>query len=223
MFIESLFKHKSLNRSKLSSFGFREEDGEYVYVMPLADGQFSLHVAIGGEERLKTRLVDAATGEEYVLHLVDSACGAFVGEIRREYEAALTELCEKCYETEVFRSDYAHRLIEYVREKYGDEPEYLWARFPSNAVWRRKDNRKWYGALLTVSRAKLGIEGDEPVEIVDLRIRPDELEGLLDGERYFAGYHMNKKNWFTMRLDGSVPFGEICERLEESYALAKKK
>lgn len=37
--------------------------------------------------------------------------------------------------------------IEYVRKKYGDELEFLWTKFPDNAAWRRKDNRKWYGVL----------------------------------------------------------------------------
>ena len=38
---------------------------------------------------------------------------------------------------------------------YCDELEFLWQKFPDNAVWRRKDNKKWYGALLTVSKEKL--------------------------------------------------------------------
>ncbi len=94
---------------------------------------------------------------------------------------------------------------------------------PDNAIWRRKDTRKWYGALLTVSKRKLGLEDDDMVEIVDLRIPPEELEALIDGQRYYPGYHMNKKHWFTMCLDGSVPIKEICRRIDESYRLAEKK
>lgn len=43
-----------------------------------------------------------------------------------------------------------------------------------------------------------------------------------DGERFFPGYHMNKKHWFTVLLDGSVPDDEICRLLDESYVLAAK-
>ena len=112
-------------------------------------------------------------------------------------------------------------LIVYVREKYGDELEYLWDKFPDNAVWRRKDNEKWYGALLTVSRRKLGIPSDEIVEIIDLRIAPEEMDNLIDHARFFPGWHMNKKHWYTIILDGTVSVDEICRRVDESYLLAK--
>ena len=45
----------------------------------------------------------------------------------------------------------------------------------------------------------------------------------LDFEHYFPGYHMNKRTWLTVRLDGSVPFGEIAPLIARSYELAGKK
>lgn len=52
------------------------------------------------------------------------------------------------FEPNVFKSVYAKELIEYVCSTYGDELEFLWQKFPDNAIWRRKDTGKWYGALL---------------------------------------------------------------------------
>ncbi|MCH5157517.1 MAG: MmcQ/YjbR family DNA-binding protein [Clostridiales bacterium] len=106
--------------------------------------------------------------------------------------------------------------------KYGDEPEYLWNDLPDAAVIRRKDTQKWYVLLMTVLPKRLGLSGDEPIEIVDLRFNPDELPSKIDGERYFAGYHMNKKHWITILLDGSVPLAEILDYVDKSYLLAKK-
>ncbi|MDE7296593.1 MAG: MmcQ/YjbR family DNA-binding protein, partial [Clostridia bacterium] len=100
---------------------------------------------------------------------------------------------------------------------------HLWAKFPSNAIWRRKDNQKWYGILLLLSKRKLGLEGDEIVEMIDLRIEPSEIDKLVDGKTYFAGYHMNKRSWFTICLDGSVPTQTIFEYIDNSYRLALKK
>lgn len=222
MITDNIFKRKEVNISKLIAFGFALENGEYVYRTFLLDGQFSLSVTIGPDKSLKTKLVDTATQEEYTLHLVDSACGAFVGAVRAEYEKILTKICEACFETQVFKSPYAHEVITYVRKTFGDELEYLWTKFPDNAIVRRKDNRKWYLAILTVSRRKLGLDSEEPVEILDLRILPEELSGIVDGKRYFYGYHMNKKHWFTICLDGSVPIEEIYEWIDKSYSLAKK-
>ena len=58
------------------------------------------------------------------------------------------------------------------------------------------------------------------VEIIDLRIKPEDVEALLDGKKYFPGYHMNKRHWYTICLDGSVPIEEIFCRVDESFALA---
>ncbi|MDF2179421.1 MmcQ/YjbR family DNA-binding protein [Aliiglaciecola sp. CAU 1673] len=33
------------------------------------------------------------------------------------------------------------------------------------------------------------------------------------------GYHMNKKHWNTIKLDGSIPEGEIQRMIDHSYAL----
>jgi predicted DNA-binding protein (MmcQ/YjbR family) len=44
-------------------------------------------------------------------------------------------------------------------------------------------------------------------------------------ERYRAvtpGYHMNKKHWNTVMIDGSVPDAEILKWIDHSYNLVKK-
>ncbi len=71
-------------------------------------------------------------------------------------------------------------------------------------------------------KAKTGLPDDETVEIFDFRILPEELEALVDYKTYFPGYHMNKKHWCTIILDGTVPFEEICRRIDASYLLAIK-
>lgn len=37
------------------------------------------------------------------------------------------------------------------------------------------------------------------------------------------GYHMSKKHWNTIMLDGSIPEDEILEMIDDSYALVVKK
>ena len=146
-----------------------------------------------------------------------------MGRIRSEYETLLLKIAENCFDKTVFKSKYTKAVIRYVRDTYRDEPEYLWKKLPNNAIWRRKDNAKWYAALLTVSKEKLGMTGTECTEIIDLRAEPATLVSLIDGQKYFPGYHMNKKHWFTICLDGSVPLDEIFRRLDTSYQIASKK
>jgi predicted DNA-binding protein (MmcQ/YjbR family) len=37
-----------------------------------------------------------------------------------------------------------------------------------------------------------------------------------------AAYHMNKKHWITLVLDGSIPNGEIERLVDQSYSLVVK-
>lgn len=52
---------------------------------------------------------------------------------------------------------------------------------------------KWYAALLALPAKKLGLNDDGIIESIDLRIAPEAIAALVDGKRYFPGYHMNKK------------------------------
>ncbi|MBQ7934884.1 MAG: MmcQ/YjbR family DNA-binding protein [Clostridia bacterium] len=219
---EQPFKNRKPNPKKLLSFGFEAIDHIYLYRCTLMDGQMDLTVTVSPNGNVHTEVFDNGSGEEYVLHRVAGTAGAFVGQVKAEYEAKLGEIAQKCFDPEVFKSSQAKEIIAYVRKSYGDEPEYLWQKFPNNAIVRRKDNQKWYAALLTVSRRKLGVDSDELAEILDLRIKPEEIANTVDHIHYFPGYHMNQKHWITICLDNTVNTKEIFSRIDNSYLLALK-
>lgn len=223
MFEEKFFAHRKLNPSKLLPYGFAEENGVYRYTTALLNGQLQLFVSITPDGAVSTQIIDNATDEEYLLYKVSSSVGSYVGSVRTACEAVLTDISHTCYAPDVFRGEQTLALIDFVRATFGDELEFLWDTFPENAVWRRKDNRKWYGLLVTISKRKLGLPSDAVVEAVDLRLSPEQMAETVDNARYFPGWHMNKKSWYTMILDGSVPTEELCRRIEESYRLASKK
>jgi predicted DNA-binding protein (MmcQ/YjbR family) len=62
-------------------------------------------------------------------------------------------------------------IFEYVKKQYGTMPEYLWAQSPDNAVLRHK-NGKWYAVVMSVEKCKLGLEGNEFVDIMDVKCDP---------------------------------------------------
>ena len=216
------FKNKSANADKLVKYGFEQMGGKFHYQTTIVDGQFSMTVIVDDEGEISTELYDAVSEDVYTLHLVETAVGAFVGRVRAEHEEVLRNIEQSCFDRDVFKQDFTREIINCALMKYGDEPEYLWNDLPDAAVIRRKDTQKWYVLLMTVLPKRLGLSGDEPIEIVDLRFNPDELPSKIDGERYFAGYHMNKKHWITILLDGSVPLAEILDYVDKSYLLAKK-
>ena len=218
---DELFRRKTVDIQKAVLFGFVQSNGNYIYETDILNGSFLLQILITSDGNIDTKLTEKAIGDEYILYKTN-AVGSFVGEVRKAIEAILIQVADKCYNTEIFKSAQAKEIICYVREKYGDELEFLWEKFPDNAIWRRKDNEKWYGALLTVKASKLALDSDAMIEILDLRIKTDDIEATVDNKRFFMGYHMNKKHWYTLLLDGSIATDEICRRIDESYLLTKK-
>ena len=226
--VDTLLKRKKPNFKQLVLFGFTEKQGAYVYSANLFDEQFEILITVSKQGGVSTEVIEKSSGESYVLHLVCGATGAFVGRVREEYERVLGSIAKSCFEPDVFKSEDAKRVIQYVKEKYNDELEFLWERFPNNAIFRRKDNAKWYAAILTVQQKKLGLkanekgDGDAIIEVLDLRMKPEDVEALVDGKKYLPGFHMNKKHWITICLNGSVALEEIFFRIDESFELALK-
>ncbi len=215
------YKYKKPDYEKLVKYGFIKKKTAYEYSTDIVDGEFCMTVKINNNV-IKTFVTEKETGEEYTLHLTNSE-GTFIGRVRDEYNSVLQDIAENCYNIGVFRFEYSYKVIDYVRQKYGDEVEYLWEKFPDNAVARRKDNSKWYLAILTVGRDKLGFKSKEKVEVIDLRADADELQEMIKQENIFPGYHMNKKHWITYVLDGSTDIKEIYKRIDDSYKLAGKR
>lgn len=219
---KEIFRRKKLIPSKLQPYGFVDDGDCFTFRKTLAQSGLALTVKITPAGEISTEITDPATEDAYTLHLTDGAVGSFVAGVRADYAQILADIASHCFEPEIFKSFQTKQLVEYVGDHYGDEPEYLWKKFTDNAVWRRKDTGKWYGAILTVSRRKLGLDSDEIAEILDFRCPPEELDALADGKLYFRGWHMNKKSWCTIVLDGSVSTEEICRRIDKSYSLANK-
>lgn len=180
-----------------------------------------LTVTVDPHGVVDTLVTDRETGEVYTLYLMEGVEGLFVGQVRTACRELLTDIRERCFEEKIFRSHGAEVLIDYVEKKYGDRLEFLWRKFSNNAIWRRADNRKWYGAVMTVPRCKLGLTGEGTLEVIDLRMSPPDVLRLVDHKTFFPAYHMNKKNWVTLRLDTVADIQELYRRLDDSYELAE--
>ncbi len=118
-------------------------------------------------------------------------------------------------------------VFRFVRKKYKSEIEYRWLSAPNCAVFRHQDNQKWYGLVMDIPRSKLGLSGEEIVDVLNVKLDSPLLVDLLSREDgYFPGYHMNHRNWVSILLDGTVPLEEICSWIDRSFqatASAKKK
>ena len=110
-------------------------------------------------------------------------------------------------------------VCSYIKKEYDTDPEYLWSRFPGYAVFRHLDNRKWFAIIMDVPRNRLGLEGDERVDIINLKLSdPMLIDFLTHEEGYLIGYHISNGNWISILLDGTVPLKDICNWIDESFA-----
>ncbi len=113
-------------------------------------------------------------------------------------------------------------LYEYIKSKYSAEPEYLWLNFPDYAVFRHSDNNKWFALIADVEKSKLGISGKGRVDIINVKVSdPLLIDMLVDGKSFFRGYHMSKKSWLSVLLDGSADMKQIRRLIDESYTATK--
>lgn len=60
---------------------------------------------------------------------------------------------------------------------------------------------------------------DAIVEIINVKIDPEKSIELKKRRGFYDAYHMSKKNWITIALDGSVSDGLIVDLLKKSRAL----
>ena len=109
-------------------------------------------------------------------------------------------------------------IFEYVKKQYGTIPEYLWNSSPDSAVLRHH-NGKWYAVIMNVERSKLGLDGDDTVEIIDVKCDPEMTGMIIQTYGFLPGYHMNKQHWITILLDGTVGESKILDFLDMSYDL----
>lgn len=109
-------------------------------------------------------------------------------------------------------------IFEYVKKQYGTIPEFLWSSSPDSAVLRHH-NGKWYAVIMNVERSKLGLDGDDTVEIMDVKCDPEMTGMIIQTYGFLPGYHMNKQHWITILLDGTVGESKILDFLDMSYDL----
>jgi len=115
-------------------------------------------------------------------------------------------------------------IIEHIKAKYGAAPEFLWPdRYPSYAVFRHSDNKKWFALIATISKKSLGLEDDKEIDVINLKFDKNQTYDFAEtSDHIFPAYHMNKNNWITIWLDGTLPDELVFELIRKSYLLSGK-
>ncbi len=110
-------------------------------------------------------------------------------------------------------------VISYARRRYGTPPEHLWSNAPNYVVFRHQDSGKWFGLIMDVPAAKLGMPGFGKVDILEIKCSAQSQLAGFKSKTIIPAYHMKRGDWVAVRLDGSVQESDILRLLEESYRL----
>ena len=92
------------------------------------------------------------------------------------------------------------QFLEYCLDVYGTAPDYPFDDLLGTAVLRHGNNRKWYALVMRVSRRKFGIDSDEVIDVVNMKL-PTEMHGSFSAaDGVYPAYHMNKLHWISVLL-----------------------
>ena len=202
------FRRMRVKRDTLQKFGFKKDSGRWTYSAPVANDALICTITMDASGAVTENTVDATTNEEFVQHRIAAASGKFVGGVRRDIMALMRRIADACFERDVFKTALARSIIAYAESEWGEMPEFLWRNFPDYAVLRRKDTDKWYALVARLTADKVGGSKKDVVEVINLR-RTDGMSG----PRFLPAYHMNKKTWTTIVLDGAVGADELLNLL----------
>ena len=110
------------------------------------------------------------------------------------------------------------RIDAYAKAKYGIDPEILPFSREDYEIYRHARTGKWFAVFIVKERSQFGLSGEGKAEILCVKVKDPLLaDFLLQQPGYLPGYPSRQWNWVSMVLDGTVPFRDICIRLDESY------
>ena len=211
---------RKINYDSLKKFGFIKEKEKYIYSRSIINNEYLVIIEIQNNEVI-SKIIDLAFNEEYILTDISNVVGEYNYYIKTEYEKVIYDFIQKCTICEeIYKFNQTKQIINYIKNKYQDDLEFLWKSSPKSAIWRNKKNNKWYGIVMTIKANKLGIDLDKDVEIIDLRYQKDKIVDIIDSKKIFGGFHMNKKSWITIILDGSITSLELFKLIDNSYNIS---
>ena len=138
---DRVFEGREYDKQLLHDYGFKPFDSAFRYETLIMDGQFIFQVTIL-DDRFYSDVTEVETGDIFSLYHVDDATGSFIGQLKYEAEKILNDIRKKCFNNEIFKCSQTKIVLEYVFKKYSSKAEYLWNKYPHNAVLRREDNKK---------------------------------------------------------------------------------
>lgn len=211
-----LFKKCVFDYSKLLNYGFKKENNIYYYEKYILDNNYKICIKIENNNVIG-KIYDLIFNDEYLNLNVDSNL-SFNNKIKEEYINILKDIKNNCTKESLFVFKQSNEITNYIKRKYKVSPEFLWDKSSGNGVFRNKNNKKWFGIIISVSKDKLDLKyKQEIIEIINLKLDEDMIKELIKMDGFYRAYHMNKKSWISIILDNTLDNEIIYSLIDQSY------
>ena len=216
MIEEEIFKKSIIDFNKLETYGFIKNNNEYLYTKNIFNNKYKIVISISLKGKLLGKIYDLVFNDEYTNYRLINP-DTFALKIKNEYINLLEDIKNNCYITKLFSYNQTNRIINYIYKTYHDKPNFEW---DDNTSAVFKNNKgKWYALIMNISFNKLKEESNNNVDIINIKLEPDEITSLIKEDGYYLAYHMNKTHWITIVLNDTIK-DEIIEKLiSKSYKL----
>ncbi len=213
---EEIFKRAKVNINKLLEYGFKKSKDKYIYECDI-DNSFKTIICIDKNNKISGKVYDKEFNDEYLNFRTNSE-GLFSNEIRNKYKNILLDILDKCYIKNEFIFNQTNRVVKLIKDKYNINPEFLWNKDPNCAVFRHKNNNKWFMIIMNIDYSKIDKDRKSKIEIFNIKL-DDKTEFYLNEKGIYECYHMNKKKWVSVVLNDTLNDNYIMELIDISYNL----
>ena len=211
-----LFKKCVFDYSKLLNYGFKKENNIYYYEKYILDNNYKICIKIENNNVIG-KIYDLIFNDEYLNLNVDFNL-SFNNKIKEEYINILKDIKVKCTKESLFVFKQSNEITNYIKRKYKVNPEFLWDKSSGNGVFRNKNNKKWFGIIISVSKDKLDSKyKQEIIEVINLKLDETMIKELIKMDGFYKAYHMNKKSWISIILDNTLDNEIIYSLIDQSY------
>jgi predicted DNA-binding protein (MmcQ/YjbR family) len=218
MDLSGIFYDVKIDPIALQTYGFHLEGEEWHWTKPLRESGLEARFVFKNAEA-EVRVFDQETGDEYVQFSSPSAHGEFVGNLREEVKAVVEDIKTKC-----FKEANLRRVVEdYVKNELHSALVFPFSEDNVDCALERKKGDKWFGLLMEVPFAKLGLDLPGVASVLNLKLPPEEITALIDGHFFLHCYHMNKREWISVVLFADLDQKLLFKLIGESYDLVYSK
>ena len=223
---ERIFERKKIVRERALAYGFRPLGAELVFSRDFFAGDFRAEVRVSPDGTVTGRVIDKMNDEDYAPLRAESMRGAYVSSVRAAYEKILREIADACCDETFFASEQANRIARAVKDRYGVLPDFPFddGKDRTAGVFRHTDSGRWFGLIMRVKKSVLtGETSPERIDVMNLKAEPAAIPELWKTDGVYPAYHMNRKYWISVALDGRLSDEAVTALIKESCRLTEKK